>query len=194
MSNYDIYFKPYPVFRTERLTMRMLSYRDTQDIFTCCGDPEVSRFSEWYHHVDITHSKSYIAWILEQHKKKVCTTWAICLNVTGRVIGTCSYTALNVNHKTAEIGYCIARDSWGYGYAGEASESLLKFGFCKLRLKRIQARIMTENIRSERVLQKLSMQYEGVMKNGITCKGYTHDLRLYSITDDIYNRTRVYKY
>lgn len=184
---YDTYFKPFPVFTTRRLTLRMLRPGDARDIFSFCRDPEISRYAEWYPHKSLADSMSYISNVLRSYRKKACFTWAVCENRSGRVIGTCSYIFIDPCYKTSEIGYCFSREYWGNGYATEAASVLLQFGFHEIGFQRIQARLMAENVRSERVLQRLGMQYEGLMKKAIYCKGVSHDLKLYAITDDSFH-------
>ncbi|HBY99311.1 MAG TPA: hypothetical protein DEP84_36125 [Chloroflexi bacterium] len=58
-----------------------------------------------------------------------------------------------------EIGYHLVPDAWGKGYATEAAEALLDYGFQALRLPRVVAVALPENRRSLRVLERLGLPY-----------------------------------
>ena len=186
MNGYELFFKPFPIFQSDRLTLRALKISDAGDLYRCCREPAVSRYSEWYPHADAAQSRAYISWMQSQYRKKEGTTFAVCQRVGGRLIGTASYINLDLEHRTGEIGYCLAADCWGSGFAPEAAFILLDYGFRRMELHRISASVMPENTRSIRVLEKLGFSREGLMRNAIFCKGADHDLWLYAITDSAF--------
>jgi ribosomal-protein-alanine N-acetyltransferase len=57
-----------------------------------------------------------------------------------------------------EIGWRLAADHWGRGYATEAARGALAFGFERLGLREIVAFTTTGNVRSRRVMDKLGMR------------------------------------
>lgn len=63
---------------------------------------------------------------------------------------------------------------------------MLKLGFGQMELVRIQARCITENIGSQRVMEKIGMSYEGTLRKGIKIKGQHWDLKLFSILKEDY--------
>jgi len=60
-----------------------------------------------------------------------------------------------------ELGYHVAHEAWGRGYATEASRGLLDYGLGELGLPRIVAAIHPDNFASRRVADKLGMVCEG---------------------------------
>jgi len=56
-----------------------------------------------------------------------------------------------------EVGWRLAREFWGQGYAPEAAEAALHFGFDALRLGEIVANTVLANTNSQRVMRKLGM-------------------------------------
>lgn len=186
---YDRYFKPFPTINTPRLTLRAFRPSDSRDLFECCSQPEVSKYAEWEPHLSVQETKRFVSWIISRYKKKQCTVWAIEVKGSRKVIGTCSYTFIDKNYKTAEIGYCISSRYWGKGLGTEVAGALLWYGFEFVGFQRIQAKFMPENHQSKRVLEKIGMQHEGLLKKAIHCKGRSHDLMVYAITDDLYNKS-----
>jgi RimJ/RimL family protein N-acetyltransferase len=60
---------------------------------------------------------------------------------------------------------------WGYGYASEAAQALIHFGFEVLSVNRIYATCLKRNIASARVLQKLGMAHEGSLRQHVYHRG-----------------------
>ncbi len=74
-----------------------------------------------------------------------------------------------------ELGYRYVRRHWGNGYATEAGRAMLRRGFEELGLPQIVAIVRPENTASDRVLNKLCMQYckSATRDDGVTVKYYT---------------------
>lgn len=56
-----------------------------------------------------------------------------------------------------EIGWRLATDSWGHGYATEASRAVLGFAFRELGLERVHSFTVPQNERSWRVMERIGM-------------------------------------
>jgi len=75
-------------------------------------------------------------------------------------IGYVGLTALNpaVPYAPAiEIGWRLARDAWGHGYASEAASAVLRHGFEVLDLDEIVSITATTNLRSAAVMQRIGL-------------------------------------
>ena len=68
------------------------------------------------------------------------------------------------------------------GYATEAVGALCGFCFQKLGTERLEAKVMCENLPSERLLLRLGFKKEAMLKKGAVCKGKTVDVNLFSLT------------
>jgi RimJ/RimL family protein N-acetyltransferase len=69
----------------------------------------------------------------------------------------------------------------GNGYACEALERVLKFGFEVLELNRIEAKYIVGNDASRRVMEKCGMKFEGVARQSMLIKGKYRDIGKYAI-------------
>lgn len=84
--------------------------------------------------------------------------WA--LQVDGRCIG---FTGLGIPRFDApfmpcvEVGWRLAHDAWGRGYATEAARLALRYGFDELHLAEIVSYTTVNNLRSRRVMERLGM-------------------------------------
>ena len=181
----DIY-SDLPTLETERLILRKMTLDDVEDIFAYGSNPEVSRYVTWDTHETISDTQIFVGYALSRYEMKKIAPWAIEHKEDGKCIGTIDFVAWQPAQQTAEIGYVIAQDYWGRGITAEASKELIRFGFERMELVRIQARCFVENSASARVMEKVGMTFEGIMRKGMYVKGRHHDLKLYAITDDDY--------
>ena len=109
--------------------------------------------------------------------------FAIALRDTGEFCGGIGLRIMPAHHR-AELGYWLGVPYWGKGYATEASQEVLRFGFETLKLRRIYASYVTENLASGRVLEKIGMRSEGMLRSHICKWDVFHDLVYCGILDD----------
>lgn len=107
-------------------------------------------------------------------------TYAITAADGGALVGAVGLALVPV-HAGAELGYWIARPAWGRGYATEAAAVLCDFAFATLGVHRIQARHFVRNPASGRVMQKLGMRYEGVLRDAVRRWGRFEDVAVYAV-------------
>ena len=88
----------------------------------------------------------------------------------GKIIGLCALANIDVAHRSAEIGYILGRGHWGNGYAKEAISLALGFGFEKLGLDSIYAKVPTYNERSIKLLGSIGFSNAGSLKEDIVQK------------------------
>lgn len=86
------------------------------------------------------------------------------------------------------MGFVISPDRWGSGFATEAAQALLRFGFEGPGLKRIWATCRPENLASVRVLERIGMQREAHLHDHICIRGRWQDSWLFAATSQSYER------
>jgi ribosomal-protein-alanine N-acetyltransferase len=87
---------------------------------------------------------------------------------------------LDFDNLKAEIGYDLAKSSWGKGYATEAVSSLVDHAFSSLKLNRVEAKVDPENVSSIKLLEKLRFTFEGTLREYERVEGTFNDLHMYS--------------
>lgn len=100
---------------------------------------------------------------------------------SGRLMGEASFTVRNQAWRQAEIGWGVHHDHVGRGLATEIGAALLEFGFGRLHMHRIYARARVENAASRRVMVKLGMTLEGVLRDNVVSRGQRWSSIQYSI-------------
>jgi [ribosomal protein S5]-alanine N-acetyltransferase len=111
-------------------------------------------------------------------------TLAIALRGTpAHLLGTVSLRRF-ARDRRAELGYWLAAEAWGRGYATEACRALIDFGFAECALARIYAQVLAGNVASMRVLEKLGMVSEGIRRQHVRKDRRLCDVALYGILRD----------
>lgn len=163
---------------TPRLRLRQVKRSDLRAIFNLASDEQVARFVLWKKHENLGDARVF----LRALKQPDVVTWAIEQKAEPGLIGIVILHSFNLRHKHLELAYNLAREHWGQGIAAEAASRLVAHVFNVWQLNCIEATCMPENHRSIRVLEKLGMQFEGVMrKSHLRSEGDFVDMSLYSI-------------
>ena len=151
-------FTPFPVLKTERLTLRQLISSDDKEIFALRSDDNVNKFLDRKPSKSIDDAKKFIQTINENIQRKDSLYWAIILNDTDKLIGTiCLFDFSNDNLK-AEIGYELLPDFQRKGIMQEAILKVIDFGIQHIGLNSIEAYTHRENQGSTRLLEKLNFK------------------------------------
>lgn len=104
------------------------------------------------------------------------------LAVTTVDIGLVGFARLGLDGvQAAKLGYAIAADYWGRGYATDASRTLVDFGFRTLGLHRISAAMGPDNAASIVIAHRLGMTHEGRIRDHVRTNGQWRDSLLYSV-------------
>ena len=142
-----------------RLALRQWEEGDYAPFAKLCADPEVMKF--------------FISSVLDQQtanerinkwSKLIAERgwgfWAVELTENRRFLGFAGLQALDNTHPfgpCVEIGWRLARENWGRGYATEAATQVLRFAFDTLRLPEIIATTAIGNTRSSAVMERIGM-------------------------------------
>ncbi|MPZ14970.1 MAG: GNAT family N-acetyltransferase [Chloroflexi bacterium] len=148
--------------RTERLLLRPFAFADVDDVVRYASDEQWSRY--WvaapagpYTRRD---GEEFIARaILDSWETR--PQFAIVLG--GTVIGG---TGLNIDRESriGELGYAVARSHWGEGIAPEAARAVIDWAFLAYGLEKVFARADARNVQSHRVMEKLGMRREALLR------------------------------
>ena len=159
---------PFFDIETERLLLRRFTQNDAQEMFdTWCADPDVTRYMMWTPHPDINETHT----VIERWEKRYETAaselgernYAIVVKQTNKLIGSIGIMPKERN-AGVELGYCIGKSYWGYGYVTEAAQALTAFAFESMDAQKVVAFHHTDNPASGRIMQKCGMTYEGVLR------------------------------
>ena len=173
----DERFKNLPVLETKRLFLRSSELSDAEDTFEFISDPEVTKYTFWRVHRAIADSEELLAWLVTEN----FASWSIVHKADKKVIGVCFLHSFNFHHRRAEMAFNLSRQYWGQGHAPEAVCEMIRFAFERWGLNRIEGTCILNNFASARVMEKLGMKFEGILRQHSFAKNRFHDLKLYSI-------------
>jgi RimJ/RimL family protein N-acetyltransferase len=109
--------------------------------------------------------------------------WMILLPPGDITRGWVHLDLLNAPAREYEIGWLVQRQYWGQGIATEAARAVLQYAFGSLNARRIVAFCHAQNAASERVMLKLGMQREGLLRQTVLLGREWHNELVYSILD-----------
>ena len=170
-----------PTITTERLRLRALSPVDVPALAAIFGDPEVCRF--WSHAAltDAGAAQKLYDHIAKCFAERSLFQWGIAERDSDAVVGTCTLAALSSEHRRAELGFALARASWGRGLIAEALPALVGFAFETLDLHRLEADVDPRNQRSIRAIERLGFKREGYLPERYHVNGEVQDAVLYGL-------------
>lgn len=140
-------------------------------------------FAEDFYTLD--SKRKYISSAAEQREKDGGYLFGIYLKDDGQLIGD-----INLAHifrgplQSCLIGYSLGKRHNGRGYATEAVSLAVEFAFNELKLHRIEAGVMPDNIGSMRVLEKAGFHREGIQQKGVKINGCWEDHQIFAIISD----------
>lgn len=157
--------RPSTTLDATRLRLRPPRREDAEAVFLeYARDPEVTRFMPWRPHARIEETLAFLERADGGWSTGSEYTWALVLPPSDRVVGM---FALRPDGVRAEIGYVLSRRHWGRGLIAEAGRAVIAEAFREPSLHRVWAVCDVDNLRSARVLEKLGMEREGVLRRWV---------------------------
>lgn len=170
-----------PTLDTPRLRLRPFEPADAPVVRTLAGAREVAAGT-----LTVPHpypegaAEVWIAHVRDGWTAGSEAVFAVTRRDDGTLVGATGL-ALVPQHAAAELGYWVGVPHWGHGYATEAARAVCAFGFAALGLHRIQARHFARNPASGRVMRKLGMRHEGVLREAVRKWDRFEDLAVYAV-------------
>jgi RimJ/RimL family protein N-acetyltransferase len=168
-----------PTLHTGRLRLRPVDDADAGALFAMHSSAFVLRYWDGPPWEDRARAERFIAACRQMAEDAIGVRPVI--ERDGAFVGWCSLSRWNPGHRSAALGYCLAEDAWGLGYATEAAGALLAWAFDALDLNRVQAETDTRNVASARVLEKLGFVREGTLREDCIVNGEVSDSWVYGL-------------
>lgn len=168
------------------LNLRILQTEDAALIEELAGDYEVAGTCLFIPHpYPAGTAAAYIQCMKEAESRKQVLIRAMTLGDDDRLIGVISLN-LQPHHKRGELVCWIGRKYWGRGCATEAAGRMLEAGFTEAGLSRITGTAFLGHAAPRRVMEKLGMKQEGILRSHIIKDGRSIDLLYYGILSSEY--------
>jgi RimJ/RimL family protein N-acetyltransferase len=157
---------------TERLFMEPFAPAHADGLFAMNSDPEVMRYlGDPQTRADVAES---IVKVQARWAAHGFGWWSIFLKGTDTLIGSaCLQHLAHIESAPLEIGWRLMTAHHGKGYATEAGQAAMDFGFERVGVDYVCAVANPDNMASQNVMKRLGMAYVGVQTHyGEPCAVY----------------------
>jgi ribosomal-protein-alanine N-acetyltransferase len=171
------------VLETKRLILRQFNSKDENDLHVWASNVNVTRFINWDRHRNMEDTREFLKIVLELTERNSLIFMAVALKSTRQVIGSVGiFQRSDLSRYTLELGYCLGEEWWGKGYMMESCLAIMDYGFLTMPyLERIEANCVVPNHASRKLMEKIGMQREGILRNFAEKDGRIYDSYMYSI-------------
>jgi ribosomal-protein-alanine N-acetyltransferase len=161
-KNWAYAMKPPQILETERLFLRKPVTEDAVSIFEqYAQNPEVTKYISWQPHKFVRETNEFINRCISVWTDGSAFPYVLIRQEDAQLIGMIE---IRINQYKADLGYVLARSEWGKGYMTEAVQALTNWALGQNEIYRVWAVCDVENAASARVMEKVGMHREGVLK------------------------------
>ena len=176
--------------RTERLTLRLMTEGDVDDVFAYQSREDVCRYllfeprtrEEVTERIDAFSRATTLA--ADGDYLQLALELPATADTAARVIGDSYFTLANLENSRGEIGWSMHPDFVGRGYASEAARAVLRLAFETIGLHRVIAELDPRNDRSIALYRRLGMREEAFFVKDLWFRGDWGDTGMYAILRD----------
>jgi ribosomal-protein-alanine N-acetyltransferase len=147
---------------TERLILRKPRIEDAPAIFSAYAqDPVVTQYLTWCPHKNVEETRHIVDLMLKLWDKRDAYSYVLLLKNSDPVIGM---IAMRPDGFKVGLGYVLARMRWGKGYMTKAVCTVTNWLLNQPDIYRVFATCDVENLASARVMEKVNMKREGILR------------------------------
>ena len=158
--------------RTQRLTLRRYRSEDADLLYRYFGtDPVMYKYSGWNPYATPEMAEGAVREFIDSYADEHFYGWV--LDADGALCGTMG--AYDFKDDRIEVGFSIARNCWGRGYATEALKAVLEYLTENEGISCVTAWCAAENIGSHRALEKSGMKRVRTEEGGLTVGDCVYD-------------------
>jgi RimJ/RimL family protein N-acetyltransferase len=164
---------------SERLVLRRFRPEDLDAFVAYRSDPGIARYQSWEAPYPPAQARRFLRELAAIHPDTPGEwfQFAIALRPTDQLVGDCAAHVPADDPRQAEIGFTLAREHQGHGYATEAVRRLLHYLLIERGKHRVTATCDDRNTPSVAVLERVGMRREGHHLERTWSKGeWTNDL------------------
>ena len=178
--NKDIFIE-FPILKTNRLTLREIRNTDAREIFEMRSNKRVNQFIARDSMDKMEDSEKLVAKTILAYQNHQAIGWAAILRDSNEIIGTCGFNQIDYLNLRAEIGGELSVEYWGKNIAIEAIYAIIKFGFDKMNLHTIEAKVSPKNRGAIFLMEKIGFKKEAHFVDRIYFKNSFRDMAVYTL-------------
>ena len=155
------------MIETERLLLRMPVLEDAEAALALITDPVAMEFIGGVHPSARSDPEFVVRRWLERWDQNGCGPFSIVRLEDGRWLGRTGVLVWDVRtwthttfasageHAQPELGWALAREHWGHGYATEAVRAVRDWAYAEREVELLVSAIAPANVRSQRLAERL---------------------------------------
>jgi len=180
---------------TKRLILRQPKKSDWKDIVEGVGEYDVSKMTS---HIPYPYKKKdaeeFIKKVTKRFKQKIINDYLFYIELKSekKVIGAIGIHKIDRISLTGETGSWINKKYWRNGYITEAKIAANDFAFNKLKLRRLNSPVYSDNIASNATQIKMGYKLEGMQRKSVKsiASGKIHDANIYGLLKEDWKEIR----
>lgn len=176
--------RPQRTWETPRLLARPPAVADAQVMFDeYASDPHVARYLTWRTHDSVADTADFLRRCERVWSDGSGYPWSLWRKEDGAFVGLLE---IRVTGSAVNLGYALARRWWRQGFMTEALTPIVQWALAQPAIYRVWATCDVENIASARVLERVGMTREGVLRRWLVCPNISdtpRDCFCYSIVN-----------
>lgn len=145
---------------TDRLIMRKLTKDDIPAFYEIVKKNEVGKWLGIGKGMSFNEAEQYVNNFIKHWKSNEFGVWGLINKSDEKIMGHCGLRYID-NTEDIEIIYLLDPNYWGKGYATEAGNIAVELAFNTLKVKKLVARVRTNNSKSKKVIDKLGFTFIG---------------------------------
>jgi RimJ/RimL family protein N-acetyltransferase len=149
------------ILETSHLILQHLELNDLNDLYKLYSDPEIRKyFPDGV--LTLAETREELEWHMNGYPEhSELGLWATIHKETSMFIGRCGLLPWEIDSKLEiEIAYLLNKDFWHQGFATEAAQGIMAYGFEKLHLTRLICMMHPDNVASQKVAERIGMKLE----------------------------------
>ena len=162
------------------LRVRIPRADDAGALFRHASDPEVTRWFSWGPYVCEDEARAYLARLPGQRERGEQLDLVV-EHLRAGPIGIVGLAELSARDRRASIGTWLGRDWWGTGANRECKALMCHVAFALLGLERVGAYANVDHARSQRALERIGFEREGVLRRFHRHHGCSLDVAVFSL-------------
>ncbi len=147
------------LIETKRLLLRKITLDDKEELFKLHSNSDVQKYTGEPLVESLEEMEQAIKTRINDYENYGYGRWATFLKNGMHFVGWAGLAYLP-EFDEIDLGYRFSPQYWGMGFATEASQAILTYGFDKLELRQIIAIAMKENKASIKVMEKVGMEFD----------------------------------
>lgn len=166
--------EPSVILTTDNFIIREMTENDVESLYHISRDPDIKKYLDNISDNLETEKEKHLAYIENIYHFYGFGLWGVFLKENNHLVGQCGIELKQFdNEETYEIGYLLAKQYQGQGYAKEFVSEVINYCFHELNIRRVTAVIDRNNDRSIHLAEQVGMRkYGECTRNNRNCYNY----------------------